>query len=319
MVFDLTIAIVNWNTRDYLRACLRSISDNVKGMRYEVIIADNASRDGSAAMVQEEFPEFTLIENKRNICYAKANNRIFEASRGRNVLLLNPDTLILGEAVETMSRSLDAEPDAAAAAPQFLNPDGTFQHYYQRLPTFVTMLFKLTYLGKFFPQSAFIRDYYMLDDDFAQVRELEQPAACCLMIKKSLRKGYLFDERFPLLWNDVDLCKRIRDEGYTIRYVPQARVIHHKGTTGRIFNMDFNPEYYGAVFLYFRKHRGFLPFCLLWVIIVLNQLVYCSVSLIKFIGGRNTSGQFKSDLALLSSFISRRQNPDWAAEAKEPV
>ncbi|MFZ5801249.1 MAG: glycosyltransferase family 2 protein, partial [Candidatus Omnitrophota bacterium] len=134
MNIELTISIVNWNSREYLRQCLESIRDNVRGIGYEVIVVDNASQDNSVTMVRNDFPDTLLIGNQENLGFARGNNQAFAKSRGRYFLLLNPDTRVLSGSLEKMVEFLGGHPDAGAVAPKYLNPDGTFQRYYYRFP-----------------------------------------------------------------------------------------------------------------------------------------------------------------------------------------
>ena len=259
---DLSVGIVNWNTKDYLRGCLNSIRDNLKGLTYEVIVADNNSNDASCSMVRGEFPWVNLIENRINLGYAKANNRILKAAGGDKLLLLNPDILILGDSLRIMADFLDAHKNCAALAPKYLNPDGSFQRFYRRLPGLKVFVCKVSFISSWIP--AKIRDriinryeYALPQDNFDRVMELEQPAASCLMFKTAvLRDAGLFDERFPLFFNDVDLCGRLRKKGYKIFFTPEARVIHYLGKSRDISKYLENKEFIIGWLRYFKKSRG---------------------------------------------------------------
>lgn len=264
---DLTIAIVNWNTEKYLLACLNSIMGNVKNITYEVIIADNGSSDGSQEAVKNEFPGVSLIENRQNLGYAKANNRIFSLAKGRNLLLLNPDTLILKDSLEAMVKLLDSSGDCAGVCPKLLNPDGSFQRLYKRWPNLKVFICKQALLlPRLIPaeyKDKIMRGYlYSLPGDrFDRVRDLEQPPASCLMLKMRILKDIgLFDERFPLFFNDVDLCRRIHNNGYKIYFLPDARIVHFLGKGHDIKRKMENREFFIGWLKYLKKHNGLLAY-----------------------------------------------------------
>src|SRR3990167_8486737 len=134
MSVDLSIGIVNWNSKDYVCGCINSIRENLKGITYEVIVVDNNSNDLSCRMIREKFPWVNLIENAVNAGYAKANNQILKTAGADKFLLLNPDILIVGDSLKVMADFLDAHKDCAAVSPKYLNPDGSFQRFYRRDP-----------------------------------------------------------------------------------------------------------------------------------------------------------------------------------------
>jgi len=256
-MLDLSISIVNWNAEDMLNRCLNSIVENVKGIAYEVIVIDNNSQDGSVKMVRSSFPQLNLIENNSNLGFAKGNNQAYRMAKGRNFLLLNPDTVVTPNSLEKMVEFLDNNDKAGAVCARLLNPDGSFQNYYARFPTFWTMVLLWTIPNRFFKNSKIIRGYLMKDDDFNRVRTIEQPPASCLMIKTELFKGEdLMDKSFPILFNDVDLCRRIYDRGYEIYLIPEAGIIHEKGHDLKRMGERWIEEYFINMFTYFRKYEG---------------------------------------------------------------
>ena len=153
---DLSIIIVNWNSSDYVRACLRSIYNETRGLDFEIIVVDNASFDGCESILKEEFPGVIFIQSKENIGFGKANNLGFQHSSGRNLLFLNPDTEIVGHALNTMVRHLDALPAAGAAGCQLLNADRSIQtSCIQVFPTIINQLLDIDYLKIKFPNIKF--------------------------------------------------------------------------------------------------------------------------------------------------------------------
>ncbi len=133
---DVSVLIVNWNTRDYLAKCLHSLRNAATGISYEVIVVDNASSDQSPAMVARDFPEVHLIASKENIGFARANNLAFSKSSGDYVLVMNPDCYLPEGALDGLLAFAKTHPDAGVISPRLLNPDGSIQEYYGRIPTF---------------------------------------------------------------------------------------------------------------------------------------------------------------------------------------
>ena len=279
-----------------------SIKKNVKHITYEVIVVDNNSADGSAEMVKSKFPDIKLISNEANLGFAKANNQAYILSRGRYLLLLNPDTIVLPDSLELMVNFLDSHLDAGAVTCKFLFPDRSFQRYYNRFPTIMTAIFKWTLLARFFPNSKFIRRYtYSLHDDkFDEVRTVDQPAAACLMVRKEvIEKIGFMDEEFPILFNDVDLCRRIWGAGYKIYIQPLAQIIHYKGQ-GLKQEKSLSVEFYLGLFNYFRKHHR-------WHTVHLLKFIFYGDLLLR------------SVLFLLAVLLGKKESRDLAAEINKLV
>jgi GT2 family glycosyltransferase len=255
-VTDLSVVILSWNTRDLLRACLRSIYGGPRALRFEVVVVDNASEDDSTRMVEEEFPEAILIRNKENEGYAKGNNMGMLRSRGEFILLLNSDTEVRDDALETMVSFLREHPSYGACGAQLLNADGTLQRACMRFPTLWVTLFFDTFIEKWFPRNRVVERYFMRDFDHADSRDVDQPPGACFMIRSALMETVgLLDENLFLFYNDVDYCKRIWDAGHKIHFLTRARVMHHGGKSTEQYR-DFGLEWHKNRVRYYRKHFG---------------------------------------------------------------
>lgn len=257
-MIDLSISTVNWNTRDILRECLKSIYDTVHNLDFEVTIVDNGSSDGSKEMVENEFSRVKLIINNANRGDSVGNNQAIKISKGEFILLLNSDTVVLADCAEEMVRCMKEEPSIAALACQALyyTDKKTVQHDCRRFPTIMTAVFDDTFLGRWFPGNKVIRRYRMRDwahDDF---REVEQPPVTCFMVRRKVLDtiGPL-DENLFEFYNDVDLCLRIRKAGFKIFYTPRAQVLHHGGASVAR-SSDAHRWWYKDKFYYYRKHYG---------------------------------------------------------------
>ncbi|MCC6544921.1 MAG: glycosyltransferase family 2 protein [Nitrospirae bacterium] len=263
---ELSVLIVNWNTKEFLKDCLQSLYSSVKNISFEVIVVDNNSGDGSVEMVKKSFPEARLIENTKNAGFARGNNQAYAASKGRVIGLLNPDTIVYPGTFEKMMDYLHTHDGVGAVSCKFLNPDGTLQkEFYRRFPTVSTIFFRYTHIGQRINQRIFhdraLNNLFYYDKTFEGTEIISQPGATCLLMRRSLieRIG-LFDEQFPILFNDVDLCKRIWKEGYEIHVLADAHITHYGGTNIKTLPKDELAQIaHSGIMRYFRKHHGLAP------------------------------------------------------------
>ncbi len=213
----LSIVIVSWNTRELLDACLVSIRTIPDEVTREVIVVDNASADGSAEMVARDHPQVTLIANDENRGYAAGNNQGTEVAEGEHVLLLNPDIVVLDGALDTLARFLQEHPRAGAVAPRLILPDGSVQASCRSFPTPDVVLYEALGLSRLFPRSRRFGRYRMTWWDYDDERPVDQPMASAILVRgAALNEVGEMDEQFPIFFNDVDLCKRLRDAGWEI-------------------------------------------------------------------------------------------------------
>jgi len=257
----LSICIVNWNTKDDLRFCLASLAANPPGVPHEVIVVDNASSDGSARMVSGEFVEVKLIANSENLQYARGNNQALQAARGEFLLLLNPDTEVRLHTLDRLLAFMRDHPDAGAAAPKLLNRDGSLQRSVRSFPTPAMLFFEATGLARLFPRSPRFGRYRMTFWDYDTVREVDQPMASALLLRRAaLDQVGLFDEQFPMFFNDVDLCYRLKAGGWKVYFVPEAEVVHKVGGSTRQVRPRMIRSSHQGLLAFYRKHyRGRIP------------------------------------------------------------
>lgn len=253
---DLSIVVLSWNTRDLLLKCLETVTRAVTPPTREIIVVDNASKDGSADAVAARFPEVRLIRNTRNDGYARGNNIGIRASAGRHILLLNSDTEVAPHAFRTLVGFLDRNPRYGAAASRLWNVDGTVQRACMRFPSILTALLYDARPGRWWPDNWIIRRHFVKDFDHIDSRDVEQPpgAALCLR-REALRQVGLLDEELFLFFNDVDLCKRLWSRGFRIRYLADSNMIHHGGASTSRYPA-FAAEYFRNKIAYFRIHHG---------------------------------------------------------------
>lgn len=227
----LSVIIVNWRVRDLLRACLESIvsGTTMPPSDWEIIVVDNDSRDGSVEMVREMFPGVRLVENAGNVGFGAANNQALPLARGRYLLLLNPDTSAPPGALDHLVAEMDARPDAGAIGCRLLNSDGSYQTRsagYE--PSVWSVSSHFLFLDRLLPSSLRPRPIYALSEPSAPASMGWVSGACILLRRAALNKR-LFDERYFMYWEDVELCSRLRRSGWEIVYVPSIEIVHHEG------------------------------------------------------------------------------------------
>jgi GT2 family glycosyltransferase len=253
----LSVVIVNWNTAELLRECLKSLHLETFAARgYEAIVVDNASSDGSTAMVEHEFPLARLIRMNTNGGFSKGNNAGIRQSRGEFVLLLNSDTEVQGNALELMCSRMKADPKIGALGAQLRNPDGTVQLSCRRFPSYKTALFnRKSALTRLFPRNRFSQAYLMTHEGHEQTREVDWVIGACLMTRRAvLEQVGLLDEHFFMYAEDVDWCFRMRLRGWSVVYFPEAVVMHHyeRSTTKVPFKMNY--QRHRSMWKFYMKH-----------------------------------------------------------------
>ena len=252
---DVSVVIPSWNTRELLERCLASLHAS-EGPSFEVIVVDNASEDDSVELVRREYPEARLIENERNEGFAIACNQGMAVAEGRHVLLLNTDTETPAGGLRDMVCFLDEHPDYGAVAPRLAFPDGRTQRAVHEFPTLATALFFSTPLERWFPESRELRRYFMRDWDHETSRDIAQPPAAVLLVRRAVLEAVgLFDERLWLFYNDVDLSLRIHRGGWKTRYMAEVSFVHHHGSSTAKFG-DFVSQWQKDRLRYYAKHYG---------------------------------------------------------------
>ena len=261
---DLSIVILSWNVRDLLRQCLESVasgrplSANHPLLVTEIIVVDNASSDGSVEMVRAEFAAVRLIANQTNRGYTGGNNDGIAAATGRYVMILNPDTRVLDDALAAMVAYADAHPDVGVVGPQLLNPDGSVQSSRRRFPTLMTGLFESTWLQPLAPRDV-LRRYYVLDRPDDTIQEVDWLfGACFLVRRKVIQQVGTLDEDFFMYSEEMDWCYRMRQAGWKVVYLPEAQVIHYGGKSSDQVAAQRHIYFQTSKVRYFRKHHGAL-------------------------------------------------------------
>jgi len=252
---DLGICIVNWNTRELLDRCLQSIHEHAGALSVDVIVVDNASSDGSADMVSAKHPWVRLTANADNRYYAAANNQGLRELDAPYKLLLNPDIEVHAGSLETLVRFLQGNHHAGAVAPRLRGPDGKVQFTCRAFPGPDVVLYEALGLSRLFPRSRRFGKYRMTWWDYNDARPVDQPMASALLLRGDvLKPGRLFDEQFPMFFNDVDLCRRLWDVGWEVWFTPEAEMTHLGGASTRQVRREMVIESHRSFLAYYRKH-----------------------------------------------------------------
>lgn len=255
----VSVIVVTYNNEQTIEGCSRPILAQPFDFSIEVIVVDNASSDGTVALINREFPEVRLIQNKENIGLAKAINRGIKASRGMYVLMLNPDTVVRKNALKKLVKFADSDPRIGIVGPRLLFPDGSVQKEAQRFPTLWPMifwLFRLHRIPPFFDLPP-LRGFLLRNFDYEKTQEAEHLMGAALLIRQEVfRQIGLLDENFWLWFEETDLEKRAKDAGWRVVYYPEAEVVHLVGESTRKMN-PFKLRYIWNKSLryYFQKHR----------------------------------------------------------------
>ena len=223
----LTIVVVSYNSSAWLPACLESVAAaEFRGER-QVLVVDNASRDGSPDLVRRRFPDVELVANESNVGYARAVNQGWRRGSGDYLLVLNPDIVVQPDALQILHDHLRDHPDVGLAAPRLLNPDGTLQYSCRRHYTVGTYLLRRTPLRAVFPDHPVVRRHLMADWGHDEVREVDWVLGAAMMLPRAALGDAVMDERYFMYFEDVDLCVRLQREGWRVVYHPQAEMLHH--------------------------------------------------------------------------------------------
>jgi N-acetylglucosaminyl-diphospho-decaprenol L-rhamnosyltransferase len=283
-MLDLSIIIVNWNTRDLLRDCLRSVYQSEGEFAFEVIVVDNCSSDESPGMVHEEFPEVHLIESSTNAGYACANNLGLRHLEARYYLLLNPDTVLPPHALEEMVGFMDAHPEAGMAGPKLVMADGSLDLACRRsFPTIENSFYKLFGLSRLFPNSRRFGQYNLTYLDPDEKAEVDSVVGAFMMVRREVveQVGGL-DEQYFMYAEDLDWAWRAKKAGWKVYYYPEVTVLHYKRQASEQNRRRAQFEFWRAMYIFYNKH--YADDTRFW----LHYLVLAGLALL---GGREMVGE----------------------------
>lgn len=277
---DVSIIVVNWNTRTLLAGCLGSIAQSNDDLDVEVFVVDNGSTDGSREMVRQEFPDVNLITSTENLGFARANNRAIRVSHGRYALLLNSDTVVQPGALQAMVHFADQHPEAGVIGCRLLNADGSLQPSWAQFPTLWSEL-----IGRNFRKRRPVIEDLAYRVDWVG-------GACLLARRKAIEMVGLLDEDFFMYSEEADWCFRMAKRGWAVYYFSGAEVIHFGGGSSRRAGDEMLVQLYRSKLLFFRKHYG--PYCeglLCALLIVVSFLKGCGLRVLSLLRTANGSDE----------------------------
>ncbi|MEP7293076.1 MAG: glycosyltransferase family 2 protein [Chloroflexota bacterium] len=278
---DLSIIIVSWNVADLLAACLDSIFAGLGSLHAEVIVVDSDSTDHTISLLRQKFPQVKLIEQAENIGYTRANNLGMAQSSGRHLLLLNPDTEIIGDALPCMIAYLDANPQVGILGPYTHNSDGSFQSSRRRFPTPATAFFESTWLQPFAPKRLLNR-FYVNDAPPDQTLDVDWVQGSALMARRTVYEqiGGL-DEGYVMYSEELDWCRRAKNAGWRVVFLADAHVTHHGGRSSDQVVARRQIWFQQSKLRYFRKYHGALVAQTLRAFLLLNYAAQLAIEWLK--------------------------------------
>lgn len=251
----LSIVIVNFETPDYTLDCIRSVYKNPPSCNFEVLLIDNGSTDRSLELVRARWPEVVCIETGQNLGFARANNLGINNAQGEFILLLNSDTKILDNSLDRMLEYLMANSEVGAIGPRQLDGHGKLQLSWGSFPTLVSEVLRKLIHHRLSINDLKIRDY--LEERYAGASEVDWVSGSCLMARrKALFGAGLFDGHFFMYFEDIDLCRRIADDGWKIHFISDITVIHYGGVSARKNILNVLVEYRHSQLYFTRKYYG---------------------------------------------------------------
>lgn len=254
---DLTISIVSFNTADYLRQCLKSIFENSRGISFEIIVVDNASTDGSAEMVSEEFPSVRLIKNSENRFFTAAHNQALSLACGQYFLVLNSDTLIPIGTLSTLIDFLKSNAHVGAVTCREIDGAGHPVITSTCFPSLLTGLVEWTWLRNW-PLRSVLDKYLMSEWKRDTPRRIDVGTGCFLMGQAALLKQFGgFDEGIRLYYSEHDLCQQVKRAGFEVHFRPEAHYVHFgQRSSSRESFAAIRRIHFEDMFYYFAKYHG---------------------------------------------------------------
>ncbi len=295
---DISFVIVNWNTKNLLLDCLKSVYETVTDICFEIFVVDNASDDGSVEAVKENYPDVIIIQNNKNLGFAAANNKAFKKSSGRYALLLNTDAILMPNAIKELFNFMESQKDAAIACGQLLNPDCSKQNSIASFPSLLTFIFNETLLRILFPKK-----FPSKLKDYKEPIEIDSGIGACLMVrKKAMDEVGLFDESYFFFFEETDWALRMKKAGWKIFFVPEAKIIHKQGqSVGH--SLKSRKLFYVSRYIYLKKWHGNL-FNLLKAIIIVRLGINGALNLAGTVLTFGLEKNIKQKLNIYSKLLS---------------
>ena len=276
-VVDVIIVTHN-SVRDDIERCLGSLMAHSRRYHYRITVVDNASADGTLAIISARFPSVNLLVCDHNAGFAKGNNLALQQTNGQYVILLNPDTEVKENGLDNLVDFLIAHPEAGAAGPRLLNPDSSVQLTGNAFPSVRNLLFESLFLDRLFPRSRLFGDHKLSWWDRKVAARVDWVMGACIALRREVgEKVGWFDETFFMYFEEIDLCRRILTAGYLVYYVPEAAVVHYGGVGVEAYSGQKVALWHQSLFCYFHKHHPEKKLLRLRLVILVRSLLRVSL------------------------------------------
>ena len=273
-MIDVSIIIVNYKTCELLCNCIQSIISETKIYSYEVIVIDNASKDGSANIVKKKYPHIKLIENKTNKGFAYANNQGINITKGDYILLLNPDTVIIQSAIDKMIHYIKSNTHINALGCKLLNADMSLQPSCYRFPRLLPLIANILHLWIILPLRKTFLLSSLLNKGYEDIHPVDCVRGACLLTYKGIFKEIgLLDESFFMYAEETDWCYRLKKSGYSLYYFPEAKIIHYQGQSSKINYTTNMIQRQESIKIYYIKHYGKTVANIYLLLMFINNLI----------------------------------------------
>lgn len=253
---DLSIIIVNYNTKKLTLDCIKSIYKSKTNYQYEILVVDNNSRDDSVRVLKDTFKNIILIQNKENVGFAKANNQAMKISKGRYILLLNSDTIVRENTLDTIIKFMEENDDVGSTGCKVVLPNGELDKACHRgFPTPEASFFYMTGLAKRFPNNPKFNSYHKSYLHMDEIHEIDCLVGAFMMVRrKTIEEVGMLDETYFMYGEDIDWCYRIKKAGWKIYFNPNVSIVHYKGASSRKKPFKIVYEFYRAMFIFHKNH-----------------------------------------------------------------
>ncbi len=288
---DVSIIIVNYNTCKLTVECIQSVYDSQLDYQYEIFVVDNASVDGSVLAIRQSFSNVTVIANKENVGFSRANNQAIRAAKGRYILLLNSDTVVQENTIYEMLQFMDKNDNIGASGCKVVLPDGSLdQACHRGFPTPAASFYYMTGFAKRYPNNPTFTGYHLTYLNMDETHEIDCLVGAYMLVRrKAIEQAGLLDETFFMYGEDIDWCYRIKEAGWKIVYYPLVSIIHYKGASSRKKPFKIIYEFHRAMYLFHKYHYAKkYPFIINWVVyggISLKFLLTLSINSVKKVSG----------------------------------
>ena len=254
---DVSVVIINWNTKDLVIECIRSIREHTHTTKLEIIIVDNGSTDGTQLAIHKKFPGVKFIQNNENLGFAKANNIGMRIAVGKFICLVNSDVEIRGECIDRMYNYLEDMRDIGMLGPKTFYPNGEIQHTCKQFPSIWTSFCEAIGLHNYFKKCKFMSPEEMTFFGYDETHEVDVVSGSFMMVKReTIDRVGLFDENFFFYSEDVDWCRRIWKAGWKVVFYHEAEIIHHEGGSSKTDRAKYSIQLLNAKLQYWSKYYG---------------------------------------------------------------